>query len=168
MAITGDTIVYACGAPTYGGAGVNTTYRGVISQTDRSIIVWTTGLAYPGISRIRMNGAPWGCKGVIMGIGAATGFGTSNEVYVYGANTWTAQPNYPQTTSATFFGSGNRTGNIWRLMVASGLILSPPYSIPNVNVLTDTLCPPPPCAFPLTMCNCDTTTYTAVTGTAGP
>ena len=34
--ISGDTLVYVCGAPTYGGFGTSTVYRGVISRTDRS------------------------------------------------------------------------------------------------------------------------------------
>jgi hypothetical protein len=49
-------------------------------------------------------------------------------------------PNCPTPTSAAFVGSSVRTGNIWKLVVASGLVLVAPYSIPQVQILTDTLC----------------------------
>ncbi len=147
MAISGDTIVYVCGGTGYNAGLSNIVYRGVISQADRSIITWnSTGAVYPGTSLHRFDAAPWGCQGIIVGPGSVAGFAMSNTIYRYspGANVWTLMPSYAQTTSATFLGSGSRTGNIWRFMVASGLILSPPYSIPQANVLTDTLCPAPP------------------------
>jgi len=146
MAISGDTIVYVAGGTGYNLGLTNTVYRGVISQSDRSSITWTTGLNFPGATSHRFDAASWGCQGIIVGPGSASGFGTSNTVYRYspGANVWTPMPNYAQTTSASFLGTASRTGNIWRLMVASGLILQAPYSIPQANVLTDTLCPAPP------------------------
>jgi len=143
MAITGDTIVYVCGGTGYNTGLANTVYRGVISQTDRSVITWTTGATYPGTSRHRFDAENWGCQGIVTSPGSASGFTTSVECYRYFNNTWTAMPNKPTTTSAAFVGSAWRTGNIYRFIVASGLVLSPPYSIPQCEILTDTLCPVP-------------------------
>jgi hypothetical protein len=140
MTISGDTIIYVAGGPAYG-SGSNVVYRGVISQSDRSVIVWTTGANFPGANNHRLDAAPWGCQGIVVSPGSPSGFGTSNQVYRYTGNTWTALPNSPTLTSAAFVGSSARTGNIYKLVVASGLILSAPFSIPQVQILTDTLCP---------------------------
>jgi hypothetical protein len=150
MTIKNDTIVYVCGGTGYSSGLVNTVYRGVISQSDRSVITWTTGAVYPGSARHRFDAAPWGCQGIIVGAGSLSGFTTTNVVYRYspGADTWTAMPNCPNLTSAPFLGAVAGAGNVWKLVMAAGLVLSPPYSIPQVQILTDTLCPAPP-AVPL-------------------
>jgi hypothetical protein len=146
MAIIGDTIVYVCGGTGYNVGLSNTVYRGVISQSDRSVITWTTGAVYPGTSLHRMDAAPWGCQGIIVGPGSASGFTTTTAVYRYspGLNAWTPLPPVSTTTSAAFVGSAWRTGNIYRFFVTSGLVLTPPYSIPQNQIMVDTLCPPPP------------------------
>jgi hypothetical protein len=150
MAITGDTIVYVCGGTGFNTGLSNTVYRGLISQSNRSVITWSTGAVYPGQARHRFDAAPWGCQGIIVGAGSLSGFTTTNVVYRYspGADVWTQLPNCPNVTACPFLGTVAGAGNVWKLVMASGLILSPPYSIPQVQILTDTLCPGPP-AFPL-------------------
>jgi hypothetical protein len=152
MAITGDTIVYVCGGPGYNTGLTNTVFRGLISQSNRSVITWITGANYPGTSRHRMDAAPWGCKGIITGPGSGPGFTTTNECYVYspGNNVWTQMPNKPTPTSALFLGSARSGNGIWRLICASGLVLTPPYSIPQTEILSDTFCPTVNCTYKFT------------------
>ena len=154
-AMVGDTIVYVGGSNGWGGAVDHIVYRGVISQADRSSIAWNnTGLQYPGSNYWRFTAASWGCKGLITTGGAPSGFtiGTP-ETYVYspGANTWTAQANLPVAMNTGNAGTVlfNSSSNIYKFVVASGLILSAPYSIPNTQIFTDTLpCAPPAPAYP--------------------
>jgi hypothetical protein len=140
--IVGDTIYVVCGGTAYG-TGSNTMYYGVISQSNRATITWTAGTNYPGTSTQRIYAEKWGCKGFIMGCGSAAGFTTSTECYVYLTSThaWSLQTPATTPTSAYFSGSAP-VGNsgITKWVVASGLILSPPYSIPNVQIFTDSLC----------------------------
>ena len=142
-AITGDTIVVTCGGTGYNVGLRNTVYKGLISTSDHSTITWTTGANYPGTGLHRQTAGAWGCRGIIVGPSSPTGFGTNTECYVYspGANTWTLQPNATTPTSCYFGGSSKLgTNGIWKFVVASGLVLSPPYSIPQVQVFTDSLC----------------------------
>ena len=140
--IVGDTMYVVCGGSAYG-TGSNTMYIGAISQTNRATITWTTGTNYPGTSTERIYAEKWGCKGFITGCGSANGFTTSTECYVYNTNShaWQVQTAATTPTSAYFSGSAP-VGNsgITKWVVASGLILSPPYSIPQVQIFTDSLC----------------------------
>ncbi|HEY3251766.1 MAG TPA: T9SS type A sorting domain-containing protein [Ignavibacteria bacterium] len=145
-AILGDTIFVICGGTTYSGGLSNIVYRGVISQSDRSTITWTTGTNYPGTARHRFDADVWGCTSVIIGPGSPAGFTSGTECYVYRGNTWTAQPPIPAPRMQAFYGSASTSAGVWKWVVASGLNqLQPPYSVPDVNILTDTLCPVATC-----------------------
>jgi hypothetical protein len=149
-AMVGDTIVYACGSNGWGGYTDHTTYRGVISQSDRSSITWTTGTPYPGSNYWRFIAASWGCRGMIMAGGCPNGFTTGQpECYVYspGGNTWTSRPNMTHPTSTAAVGSllFSSSAYIYKLVVASGLRQSTPYTVVWTQIFTDTLpCGPPP------------------------
>lgn len=148
-ALAGDTIVYACGTSAgWNGFSDHVVYRGVISQSNRSTITWTTGFSHPGNCTYRINGAAWGCKGIIIAGGSPLGWGNSTECYVYspGANTWTVQANMTYLTSNPAVGSAlySSTANIYKLVVASGFSTPAPYSIPYTQIYTDTICAPPP------------------------
>jgi hypothetical protein len=141
-AIIGDTIVVVCGGTGYNAGLTNIVFKGLISQSDRSTITWTTAAAtYPGTSRHRFDGDKWGSLGMIIGHGSGSGFGTTTECYRYspGLDVFTQLPSAPTLTSAAFYGSVKTSTNLWRWVVASGLVLSPPYSIPQVQILRDTL-----------------------------
>jgi hypothetical protein len=147
-AIIGDTIFVICGGGSYSAFLSNTVYRGVISQSDRSSITWTTGTNYPGICRHRFDGDKWGCNGMIVGPGSSSGFDRTTECYVYRENNWIAQPPAPTSTAAAFYGSASSTGNIWRWVFASGLRIG---FQGFTRILTDTLCTPQP-PVQLTLC----------------
>jgi hypothetical protein len=172
-AVVGDTIVYAGGQDGWSGIPDANVYRGVISQSNRSTIAWTTGLSYPGSNRWRFTAASWGCKGMITTGGAVSSFTIgAPECYVYspGANTWTQQANitHPMNTGNAGSVLYSSASNIYKFVVASGLILTTPYSIPQTQIFTDTLpCGPTPAPFP-PYCLCDSTGYTPITCTAGP
>jgi type IX secretion system substrate protein/Kelch motif protein len=170
--VKGDTLVYVGGGTTYFAGYNNITYKGLISQADRSVITWTTGANYPGISGWRFDARPWGCKGIIVcGGGGNATFASSNECYVYspGLNTWTQQANATTNCANAGIGSVSYASGIWKLIVASGnQYPTTPWVHTNTQIFTDTLCPPPACPFPTSFCNCDTAAYTTVTGTAGP
>jgi hypothetical protein len=150
--IKGDTIIYVGGNAGYFTTPVFTTRRGLISQSDRSVITWITSADKPGLTRWRFDAHDWGCRGIIIDMGGSTGFGLSNEVYVYspGANTWTQQPNSLTITSTSQSGSFALSNNIYKLVCASGLVLTPPYSIPQNQIFTDTFACPT--ASPITFC----------------
>ncbi len=143
---SGDTLVYVGGADL--SIFYNTTYRGVISQSDRSVITWTTGAVCPGLGAgmYRMDARPWGCKGIIL-TGGSTGAAftlTSNICYTYspGANVWTVQANKTTAWTAGQSGSVKLAGNIWKLACVSGY--NGAAAIPGTEIFTDTLCPAPP------------------------
>jgi type IX secretion system substrate protein/Kelch motif protein len=144
--VKGDTIIYVGGGTTYY-VGYNTvTFMGLISQTDRSVITWTTGANYPGISGWRYDARPWGCKGIIIaGGGGNVTFSSSNECYVFspGLNTWTQQTNVPFNCANAGIGSVGYSNGIWKLIIASGTQYpNSPWIINNTQILTDTLCGP--------------------------
>ena len=68
LAVSHDTLVYVCGGSDWvNPANQSTVCRGVISQTDRSVIVWdTTGAVYPAGPRSSLSGASWGSKGIVI------------------------------------------------------------------------------------------------------
>ncbi len=121
-------------------------YRGVISQSDRSQITWTTGANYPPGARSRIYAAQWGEKGIIVAGGASSGFVATNECYVYspGANTWTAQANLPAVLLAYHSGSVRSTSGIWKFVVSGGVTNNPTALTGNTYIFTDTLSAPPP------------------------
>jgi hypothetical protein len=144
LALSGDTLVYVGGADN--ALLYNTTYKGLISQSNRGTVTWTTGAPIPaafGSTLYRCDLAPWGCKGVILATGSATtAFTGVNAVASYspGADAWTTQPNNPTASCYAPMGSGKMTGNIWKLIISGG------YNnafLTNTNILTDTLCLPP-------------------------
>jgi len=147
---SGDTLVLVGGADL--SLFYNQTYKGVISQTDRSVITWTTGLVNPqlGAGMYRIDAHNWGCKGIIHTGGSnSASFGSvSNIVSVYspGANTWTAQANKPTAWTCGQSGSVQLANNIWKLVCASGY--NGTGTIAATEIFTDTIsCAPP--ALPL-------------------
>jgi len=152
LGVKGDTLVYVGGAADYFQAPTPTVYRGLISQSNRANITWTTGLDKPGLTRWRFDFHDWGCRGLILDMGGSTGFGLSTEVYVYspGLNVWTLQPPSSISTSTMQSGSFALSNNIYKLVCASGLVLIAPYSIPQTQIFTDTFACPS--ASPITFC----------------
>ncbi|HEX2786330.1 MAG TPA: kelch repeat-containing protein [Ignavibacteria bacterium] len=140
--IVGDTIVYVGGLQ--GGVVVGTTYRGVISQSDRSVITWTTGASYPTGVKYRMNAYNWGSKGALVVGGAVSGFTGTNTTYLYspGANTWTLQQNKPTVICAYQGGVVNYSSGIAKCVIAGGVGSG---ALTGANeIFTDTLSTPPP------------------------
>ncbi len=140
FARSGDTLVYTCGIDAAGSTVVNTTFKGVISSSDRSVITWTTGAAAP-FTVFRTDAASWGCKGIILYHGSpTTAFTGSNSCASYspGADAWTTLPNMPTATLYANTGSASLSGNVWKLIVAGGY--NNAY-LRNTQILTDTLCP---------------------------
>ena len=83
LAVTGDTLVYVCGEPDWvNPAARNTVYRGIINQSDRSIITWDTTGALPGWGKELIYGGSWGNKGIIVSGGFQLSSAT-NQCYVY-------------------------------------------------------------------------------------
>ena len=151
---SGDTLVYVGGADL--SLFYNTTYRGVISSSDRSVITWTTGAVCPGVGAgmYRMDLRPWGCKGLVM-TGGSTGAAftlTSNICYTYspGSDTWTVQANKTTAWNSGQSGSVRLAGNIWKLACVSGY--NGTATITNTEIFTDTLCPAPPAGPQTTIC----------------
>jgi N-acetylneuraminic acid mutarotase len=144
LSICGDTLVYVCGFDSTGFA-TNVVYRGIINQTDRSQITWTTGANYPPGARSRIYAAPWGPKGIIIAGGASSGFNGTQETYTYspGANTWTAQTNLPAVMLAYHSGSVKYNSGIWKFVVSGGVTTGPALT-GNTYIFTDTLSTPPP------------------------
>ncbi len=140
LAAAGDTLVYVCGGPNWTNpAATNTVFRGVISQSDRSVITWdSTGAVYPPGVRNSIYGATWGNKGVIVSGGYQVS-SVTNQCYVYspGANTWTPQPTLlaPKTDHGA---ASVHIGNIWKFVSVSGTSNRSANSN-TVNILTDTM-----------------------------
>lgn len=134
--IVGDTIVYMCGFA--GGPPDRNVIRGVISQTDRSIIDWSLGVPFPGQSKTRFNAQPWGDKGLIMTGGTditAVFQSVSNECYTYspGLNEWTVQLSKPTRWNSGYSGSFYKNG-IWKLVCAGGYSGSEAMNITEIFV----------------------------------
>ncbi len=141
LAVTGDTLVYVCGgAEWFNPAARNTVFRGIISQSDRSVITWdSTGTVYPGGVRNSIYGASWGNKGVIVSGGYQVSTVT-NQCYVYspGANQWTIQPNL--LTPKTDHGAASvNIGNVWKFISVTGTSNRSGSNSNTVNILTDTM-----------------------------
>jgi hypothetical protein len=153
LGVKGDTLVYVGGAASYFSVPDNVVYEGIISQSNRANITWTTGpTPKPGTTRWRFDFHDWDCKGLILDMGYSSGFGVSTEVYVYspGLNVWTQQPNALTATSTSQSGSFKLSNNIYKLVCASGLVMTTPYSIPQTQIFTDTFACPT--GSPVTFC----------------
>ncbi|MBS1515196.1 MAG: T9SS type A sorting domain-containing protein [Bacteroidetes bacterium] len=144
LALSGDTLVYV-GGLNESVTVSNTTYRGVISQTDRSQITWSSGTAFPGGNRYRWNAQSWGNKGIIVAGGATTGFTGNTTTYTYspGADLWTLQTALPSVMLAYPSGVVRYNSGIWKYVLAGGVTTGPALT-GNTFIFTDTLAPPPP------------------------
>ncbi|MEO8666085.1 MAG: FG-GAP-like repeat-containing protein [Ignavibacteria bacterium] len=93
FAISGDTLVYVDGHD--GFFLKNSVFRGVINQTNRSIITWSSG-APPNFSMFRFDAHSWGNRGIIITGGSTslsyTDVSTLCKVYSPGSDTWKTQP----------------------------------------------------------------------------
>ena len=124
FAVKGDTLVYVSGVD--GAAIVSTVYRGVISQTDRSVISWTSGAPMPGAlssGMFRFDAHAWGNNGIIITGGSSflpfTSVSNACLIYSPGANVWTTMPN--KITPWTAGQSGvAKSNNCYRLVCAGG------------------------------------------------
>lgn len=140
LAAAGDTLVYVCGGPNWTNpSATNSVFRGVISQSDRSVISWdSTGAVYPPGVRNSIYGATWGNKGIIVSGGYQVS-SVTNQCYVYspGANTWTPQPTLlaPKTDHGA---ASVNIGNIWKFISVTGTSNRSANSN-TVNILTDTM-----------------------------
>lgn len=138
MAISGDTLVYVGGVD--GSLVQNTTYRGVISQADRSVITWTTGTPMP-TGMFRIDAHSWGNRGIILtGGSSGTAFtSVSNACLTYspGANVWTTLPNKITPWTAGQSGTVSLGGGMWKIVCASGY--GGTAQINNVEMFSDTL-----------------------------
>jgi len=132
FAVVGDTLIYASGVD--GTVIQPTTYRGVISQTDRSAITWTTGAPIP-TALFRTDAAQFGC-GIILATGSSTTAWTSvsNQAYFYspGLNTWTLLATMPTALTASHLGSAYIGQNKWKFVVATGYTGTVAYGTPQI------------------------------------
>ena len=81
--------------------------------------------SYPPGAMYRFDGAPWGADGIIVAAGSPTADwvpADPSPTYVYkpATDTWTQQADVPEPVLGASMGTVN-TGNIWKLVVASGL-----------------------------------------------
>jgi hypothetical protein len=141
FSIAGDTLVYVGGGTSYF-SGYNTTvYKGLISQTDRATIIWSTTISYPGVNNFRYNGEPWFSKGIIVTGGTNSTFGSSTECYVFspGNNVWTQQPSSQHAIGSTQSGTVMFSLGLMKLVCASGEQYPiTPYAAPYTQIYTDT------------------------------
>ncbi len=144
MVIKENTIYYGCGAgpitPTFN----NNIFVGVISQSNRANITWNlSSITYPGTNRHRMDADLFGCNGIFIGPGAmSTWWGTGNEAYTWngGNSAFVNIGPIPVATSDAQVGAGyfkRGAYNVWKAVVATGLIMQAPYHILNTQVYTD-------------------------------
>ncbi|MFZ1320724.1 MAG: kelch repeat-containing protein [Ignavibacteria bacterium] len=122
FAVSGDTLVYVSGVD--GADYTNTVFVGVISQTDRSVINWTSGTPLPvplSTGQYRFDAHNWGNKGIIITGGSSDAFDVSDACMSYspGANAWTILPNKPTAWTAGQSGVAFSNGAL-RLVCASG------------------------------------------------
>jgi hypothetical protein len=117
----GDTLVYVGGY--YGTQGYATTYKGIISQSDRSIITWTQGANYPAGPIYDFDAAPWGNLGIITAGGTIYNQGNTSKCFVYspGANIWTSRPDKNVPEKGASLGSAYIGNNTWKLIASSGV-----------------------------------------------
>ncbi len=137
LSIVRDTLLYICGFDGTGSSS-NTVYRGVINQSNRSQITWTSGAT--GNLRSKLTGAALGSKGVIVGGGALAGYtGTSeSRFYNISSNTWSNGPFMPGNICAQQGGFVTYSNGVLKWVIAGGM--GPALTITgNVYIYTDTV-----------------------------
>jgi hypothetical protein len=140
--VTGDTIYYGCGVGPTTTIFNNNIFKGIISQSDRSVISWTVhSVKYP-LAIHRCDADIFGCYGVMIGPGAASWWGTGNACYTWsgGANTFVSAGFTPFLTASAMVGAGSfqrGTYRVWKFVVASGMVMSAPFHILNTQIYTD-------------------------------
>ena len=143
--IKNDTIYYGCGCTTAGSAWTNSIYVGAISQTDRSVITWTTSsVTYPGANNEFMDAAPFADGFIIGPGGSSVWWGNGTECYRWngGTSAFVSVGPLPVATSDAMLGSASfQRGSykIWKFVVASGELGSAPYHILNTQIFTDSV-----------------------------
>jgi hypothetical protein len=145
FAKSGDTLVYIAGVDATGIK--RDVYKGVISQSDRSIITWTTGTLIPAPYAAngvyRTDAADWGCKGVIISGGSTdptyvwTSVSNGCLVYSPGADAWTQLANKPTSITAPHSGSVRIAPNQYRFICMGGY--NGTTNIPTTEIFADTL-----------------------------
>ncbi len=139
LARSGDTLVYIAGASI--SAATSDVYMGVISQTDRSVITWTTKAPYGGGTMYRFDAGSWKPGQIIVGGGSPSTAWTPaspNPAYVYtlSTNTWSALPNVPVPTLGAYTGSV-KYSNTYKFVLAGGY--SGSAIITNTQVFADVI-----------------------------
>jgi N-acetylneuraminic acid mutarotase len=146
----GDTLVYVGGRNENNTNDVAISYKGIISQTNRSIITWTQGADYPGGIMANFAAAPWGNLGIITVGGTPNILGdiSSSKCYVYSpyANTWTQKPDkniavYDHIAVSFYMGN-----NLWKFIATEGNNVT--AILDTTEILTDTI-PTAPTIAPL-------------------
>jgi subtilisin-like proprotein convertase family protein len=139
MAIVGDTIVWVGGiTPSFvSGTIQKVPYRGIISQSNRANITWSTGTIYPGTAGYKQRAETWSCKGIVVsgGTGGTTGV---NECYLYspGNNTWVIMPPLITARTSHMTGVVKMQSNIWKFVNVCGVNTS---NVLTTDILTDTI-----------------------------
>jgi N-acetylneuraminic acid mutarotase len=172
MVIKGDTIFFGCGAGPTTSTFNNTIYKGVISQTDRSVITWTTlSVTYP--VSVHRNSAAEFMNGFIISPGSTAWWGTGAEVNTWqgGTSAFVSVGPVATATSSAMCGSVSfQRGNykVWKFVIASGLVMSAPYHILNTQIYTDSVYNPvtPPITNPTNMCAYTNAPFTGLWGHA--
>ncbi len=120
MAIYNNKIVYVGGATAAGIVG--TTYVGTIDASDRSVITWTTGTAYPLGVKFRWDAARWQDGIIVAGGSPTTSWTGTTDCYVYkvATDTWVPQLNKPTAILGAAVGSIQTATNVWKYAVATG------------------------------------------------
>lgn len=123
FSVKGDTLVYVCGTDNFLSTNYFNTVRiGIIDQTNRANITWSTATAFPGQTRTFFDAQPWK-DGIIMTGGSTdnTFETSSDECYHYnvGTDTWTQLPSKPTPWLTGNSGSVFIDGE-WKLICSSG------------------------------------------------
>ncbi len=144
FAITGNTLVYVGGIQ--GAVPGSATFEGAISQTDRSVITWTTGAPYPGGTMWKTDMATWWSNEVIMATGTTGSTSTTwwtpdtpNPCYSYNpsTNTWSQKPNLTTPVLGAYVGTAKIGLNTYKLIVASGYTGT--VAVTNTQVYTENI-----------------------------
>ena len=169
FAVKDDTLIYAGGANST--TIFNTVYRGVINQTDRSIITWTQGASIPSPpgNIFRIDAHSWGDKGIIVTGGSSlTPFSSvSNACLVYspGRDEWTSTYNKPTSWNSGNSGTAFSNGAM-RLVCAGGY---DGYDrMTNTEMYTDTSLSITPFEFTLNLTAIIEGHYNSVSDTMNP
>lgn len=123
LSVYGNKLIYVGGSNgTFSSTYWNTTWIGEIDQNDRSQIIWTQGMPFPGETRTFFELQPW-TNGLIL-IGGTTDntfdtFTDENYFYDVENNSWTEL-----TAKPTAWNTGNAASlfldNTWKLFCTGG------------------------------------------------